>query len=142
MTPGSELFEQITVLPEYYPTRTELSILRERGGEIAKLIPQGAALVEFSAGATTKGVRCSNTAVSRPTFRSIFPAISQAQAEGLRSDFPTLAVIRLLPTSPRRLRCRMPSPRRSFFDRRSAISSRRRRRPSCAARKTLGTARR
>jgi len=29
---GSELFEQITVLPEYYPTRTELGILRDRGG--------------------------------------------------------------------------------------------------------------
>src|SRR6478735_2956127 len=51
---GSELFEQITVLPEYYPTRTELSILRERGGEITGLIPKGAALIEFGAGATTK----------------------------------------------------------------------------------------
>ena len=51
---GSELFEQITVLPEYYPTRTELGILRDRGGEIARIIPEGAALVEFGAGATTK----------------------------------------------------------------------------------------
>src|SRR4051812_12529019 len=51
---GSELFEQITLLPEYYPTRTELGILRDRGAEIAKLIPQGAALIEFGAGATTK----------------------------------------------------------------------------------------
>src|SRR6202051_5338096 len=51
---GSELFEQITLLPEYYPTRTELGILRDRGSEIAALIPQGAALVEFGAGATTK----------------------------------------------------------------------------------------
>src|SRR5437899_10915078 len=51
---GSELFEQITVLPEYYPTRTELSILRERGGGIAELIRQGAALVEFGAGARAK----------------------------------------------------------------------------------------
>src|SRR5438045_8427982 len=50
---GSELFEQITVLPEYYPTRTELAILRERGGEIAKLITPGPALVGFGAGATT-----------------------------------------------------------------------------------------
>ena len=31
---GSELFEQITVLPEYYPTRTELSILRDHGDAI------------------------------------------------------------------------------------------------------------
>src|SRR5882757_5160319 len=51
---GSELFEQITVLPEYYPTRTELSILRQRGGDIARLIPHGAALIEFGAGATTQ----------------------------------------------------------------------------------------
>ena len=35
---GSELFEQITVLPEYYPTRTELGILRSRGDEIASCI--------------------------------------------------------------------------------------------------------
>ena len=51
---GSELFEQITVLPEYYPTRTELGILSDRGDEIAANIPDGAALVEFGAGATTK----------------------------------------------------------------------------------------
>ena len=50
---GSELFEQITLLPEYYPTRTELSILRDRGGAISANIPKGAALVEFGAGATT-----------------------------------------------------------------------------------------
>jgi len=43
---GSELFEQITVLPEYYPTRTELSILRDRGGAISAILPKGAALVE------------------------------------------------------------------------------------------------
>ena len=51
---GSELFEAITRLPEYYPTRTELSILRDRGSEIAAIIPKGAALIEFGAGATTK----------------------------------------------------------------------------------------
>ena len=45
---GSELFEAITRLPEYYPTRTELAILKERGGEIAKIIPEHAALVEFN----------------------------------------------------------------------------------------------
>ena len=51
---GSELFEQITLLPEYYPTRTELTILRDRGRAISAIIPKGAALVEFGAGATTK----------------------------------------------------------------------------------------
>ena len=42
---GSELFEQITRLPEYYPTRTELGILRDCGPEIAAIIPEGAALI-------------------------------------------------------------------------------------------------
>src|SRR5258708_28441579 len=50
---GSELFEAITRLPEYYPTRTELSILPDRGSDIAALIPKGAALIEFGARATT-----------------------------------------------------------------------------------------
>ena len=49
---GSELFEAITRLPEYYPTRTELSILKDRAGEIASFVPEGAALVEFGAAAT------------------------------------------------------------------------------------------
>src|SRR6266700_3673758 len=44
---GSDLFEQITRLPEYYPTRTELGILRDCGNEIAALLPKQAALVEF-----------------------------------------------------------------------------------------------
>ncbi len=90
---GSELFEQITVLPEYYPTRTELAILRERGDEIARLIPQGAALVEFGAGATTK-VRL---LLERSSFAAYVPVdisgdFLKAQAEGLRRDFPELGV--------------------------------------------------
>src|SRR5690349_12758918 len=47
---GSELFEEITRLPEYYPTRTELAILKDRGRLISAIIPEGAALVEFGAG--------------------------------------------------------------------------------------------
>ena len=38
---GSELFEAITRLPEYYPTRTELGILRDRGDAIAAIIAKG-----------------------------------------------------------------------------------------------------
>src|SRR6202166_3408193 len=51
---GSELFEQITLLPEYYPTRTELSILRDRGNAISATVPNGAALVGFGGRAPTK----------------------------------------------------------------------------------------
>src|SRR5258708_19626075 len=45
---GSELFEQITLLPEYYPTRTELSILRDRGSAISADIPKGSPPLEFA----------------------------------------------------------------------------------------------
>ncbi len=51
---GSALFEQITVLPEYYPTRTELSILREHVGRIAPYVEEDAALIELGSGASTK----------------------------------------------------------------------------------------
>jgi dimethylhistidine N-methyltransferase len=51
---GSELFERITALPEYYPTRCELGILREHAAGIAALIPDGAALIEFGSGASVK----------------------------------------------------------------------------------------
>jgi dimethylhistidine N-methyltransferase len=90
---GSELFEAITKLPEYYPTRTELSILRDRGREIASLIPKGAALIEFGAGSTTK-VRL---LLETSAFAAYVPVdisgdFLRAQAEGLRRDFPKLAV--------------------------------------------------
>src|SRR5882672_6559299 len=90
---GSELFEQITLLPEYYPTRTELKILRDRGAEIAKIVPQGAALVEFGAGATTK-VRL---LLDQCRFGAYVPVdisgdFLKAQSDALRRDFPTLNV--------------------------------------------------
>jgi dimethylhistidine N-methyltransferase len=90
---GSDLFEQITLLPEYYPTRTELGILRDRSGEIARLIPKGAALVEFGAGATTKVrllLKDSSFAAYVPV--DISGEFLSEQAKGLRRDFPNLAV--------------------------------------------------
>ncbi|MDO7841292.1 L-histidine N(alpha)-methyltransferase [Sphingomonas immobilis] len=51
---GSELFEAITDLPEYYPTRTETAILRACAGEVADLAGQGRAVVEFGSGSSTK----------------------------------------------------------------------------------------
>jgi dimethylhistidine N-methyltransferase len=90
---GSELFEQITRLPEYYPTRTELGILRERGAEICGILGQGAALVEFGAGSTTK-VRL---LLERCKFAAYVPVdisgdFLNAQAHALRKDLPTLDV--------------------------------------------------
>jgi dimethylhistidine N-methyltransferase len=90
---GSELFELITLLPEYYPTRTELGILRDRGGEISAIIPKGAALVEFGAGATTKVRRLLNAcALGAYVPVDISGDFLKAQADALCRDFPGLAV--------------------------------------------------
>ena len=62
---GSELFEQICRLPEYYPTRTEKKILRDHAREIAAIIGPGAEVVEFGAGAAEK-VRLLLDALDRP----------------------------------------------------------------------------
>ncbi|MFG1397272.1 L-histidine N(alpha)-methyltransferase [Roseixanthobacter pseudopolyaromaticivorans] len=51
---GSALFEQITQLPEYYPTRTEIGILRDHAEDLAALLPPGGVLVEFGSGASVK----------------------------------------------------------------------------------------
>lgn len=51
---GSDLFEQITQLPEYYPTRIETSLLEQHGREIADLAGRRRAVVEFGSGSSTK----------------------------------------------------------------------------------------
>ncbi|MEE9142268.1 MAG: L-histidine N(alpha)-methyltransferase [Gammaproteobacteria bacterium] len=51
---GSELFEQITELPEYYPTRTEIAIMEQRVDEIAERVGPKASLIEFGSGSSTK----------------------------------------------------------------------------------------
>src|SRR5712671_2905483 len=90
---GSELFEQITLLPEYYPTRTELSILRDRGGAISAIVTDGAALVEFGAGATTKvRLLLNECALSAYVPVDISGDVLEGQADALRRDFPGLDV--------------------------------------------------
>jgi len=92
---GSQLFERITELPEYYPTRCEISILRDRGADIAKRIPAGAALVEFGSGSSKKARILLSVA---PKLAAYVPVdicgemIEQEAAE-LRSDFPPLKVL-------------------------------------------------
>ena len=51
---GSDLFQEICELPEYYVTRTETKILREHGSEIAESIGENAELVGFGTGAGVK----------------------------------------------------------------------------------------
>ena len=51
---GSELFNTICGLDEYYPTRTETALLRAHGSEMADLIGPGACLIEFGCGSLLK----------------------------------------------------------------------------------------
>ena len=92
---GSQLFERITELPEYYPTRCELAILNDHAADIAKLIPDGAALVEFGSGSTRKA---RILLAAAPRLACYVPVdicgemIEQEAAE-LRPDFPGLEVL-------------------------------------------------
>jgi len=51
---GSALFEEITRLPEYYPTRTETGILKAHAGDMVGAIGKGELLVEFGSGSSLK----------------------------------------------------------------------------------------
>jgi dimethylhistidine N-methyltransferase len=62
---GSQLFERICELPEYYPTRTELGILRAHAAEMAQRMGPRAEIVEFGAGSLRK-VRLLLDAMDRP----------------------------------------------------------------------------
>jgi dimethylhistidine N-methyltransferase len=51
---GSQLFERICELPEYYPTRVEIALLERHCGELAGRLGPGVEIVEFGAGASRK----------------------------------------------------------------------------------------
>ena len=94
---GSELFERITHLPEYYPTRTETALLAAHGADFAAAIGSGRAVVELGAGSARK---------TPHLLRAIAPAayvpidISgdylRASSAALAAAFPGLPVIPLV----------------------------------------------
>ena len=90
---GSELFEEITRLPEYYPTRTETALLQRYSAEIAAEVGPGKAVIEFGSGSSAK----------TPTLlRAIHPSayvpvdisgdFLRESAAGLQAEFPDLPV--------------------------------------------------
>lgn len=91
---GSALFEQITKLPEYYLTRTEIAILKANSARIGEAIPAGAAVVEFGSGSSRK-TELLLKALNHP--RAYIPIDISASAlypaaERIRQNFPGLAV--------------------------------------------------
>lgn len=92
---GAQLFEEITRLPEYYPTRCELSILERHAAEMAKLIPADAALIEFGSGSTRKArmLLDATPAITAYVPVDISSEMLQQEAAELRQDYPRLTVL-------------------------------------------------
>lgn len=95
---GSRLFEAITELPEYYPTRTELALMAAKVSEMAKAIPEQAALIEFGSGASTKTRLLLDAAPQLATYVPIDisrSALDEA-AEAIALDYPNLQIAPLV----------------------------------------------
>lgn len=90
---GSKLFEAITELPEYYPTRTELGIFAEHMASLARSLDPGCCVVEYGSGSSLK---------IRKVLEEVQPAAYVPvdisgdhlveMAEDLAADFPHLAL--------------------------------------------------
>ncbi|MEV6875709.1 L-histidine N(alpha)-methyltransferase [Amycolatopsis sp. NPDC051128] len=95
-TEGSELFEKITQLPEYYPTRSEREVLAAHAGDVAELT--GAhTLVELGSGSSEKTRLLLDALTGHGTLEAFVPldvsesALAEA-AESISADYPGLAV--------------------------------------------------
>lgn len=91
---GSELFDLICALPEYYPTRTELQLMRRHGDEIRALVGPRASIIELGAGSNAK-VRLLLDCLEQPAAYvpvDISPDYLTAQAAELARDYPEVHV--------------------------------------------------
>jgi L-histidine Nalpha-methyltransferase len=109
---GSELFEQITELPEYYPTRAERAILTERAAEIARLTA-ARTLIELGSGYSTK-TRLLLEGLHPTLFvpMDVSPTALQAAATQIGHDFPALPVHGIVGDITRHLGCLPDAPDR------------------------------
>ena len=91
---GSQIFDEICNLPEYYPTRTERRILERHARDIAVLAGPKARLVEFGSGAGTK-IRLLLRALERPAAYmpvEISREFMIAASRDLAKSFPELTI--------------------------------------------------
>jgi L-histidine Nalpha-methyltransferase len=95
---GSELFERITELPEYYLTRTERAILTQHAPEMIAAAGDDLSLIELGAGTASKTRLLIRAALDRQAKVSFYPidvsrsALDEALAH-LNGDFPGLRVV-------------------------------------------------
>jgi dimethylhistidine N-methyltransferase len=91
---GSALFEAITDLPEYYPTRTETALLTRIAPEIAARIPSDSVLIEYGSGASAKTRLILDATPQLAAYAPIDISVSalEAAAASIRRDYPNLLV--------------------------------------------------
>jgi dimethylhistidine N-methyltransferase len=90
---GSELFEEITRLPEYYLTRADTALLEAHCGEVAEIVGEGSAVVEFGAGSATKTpILLRRVRPSAYVPIDISADFLRDSAEALAAEFPDLPV--------------------------------------------------
>lgn len=91
---GSRIFDEITELPEYYPTRTEAEIMTESGQEIADALGEKVLLIEYGSGSSIKTRilldRLCNMSAYVPV--DISGDYLQQTAAKLRSDYPHIRI--------------------------------------------------
>lgn len=92
---GSELFEKITRLPEYYLTRTEIGILDANAEEIVSLLGDDFALVEYGSGSSTKVRILLDQLTGHATYMPIDISLLylRESAEKLHSAYPDISVV-------------------------------------------------
>jgi len=92
---GSQLFDEITRLPEYYLTNTELGIMRDNIGEMVELVGKQASLIEFGSGSSLKTrvllEHLSELAAYVPV--DISDEHLHASASEIRGEFPHIDVL-------------------------------------------------
>ncbi len=90
---GSELFEQITELPEYYLTRLDRALLERHCPEVSRIAGTGDAVVEFGSGSSAKTpilLRCLEPSAYVPI--DISGEFLRASADALQREFPRLPI--------------------------------------------------
>ena len=90
---GSRLFDAITRQPEYYPTRTEIGLLRAHGAEIAKRLGRHAALIELGSGSDVK-IRSVLDVLRPAEYLPLDISLTHLRdsASGIARDYPQIRV--------------------------------------------------
>ena len=92
---GSQLFDAITHLPEYYPTETELGIMHDNIDELADLVGEQASLIEYGSGSSRKTRELLGHLHKLAAYVPVDISEDhlEASAEKTRSEFPDLEVL-------------------------------------------------